>query len=183
MEETSFQLQQVNQVVSVEKTERTAVLAQALAASGVCDATLVLTCEQLHTFEVRSKWISSGEGGIYFSLILHNDRSASHAFNSMMHALVDCLRAGLPVRVNRVGNAIKVWDKTFRVWKQIATVSIQPLSSAGIVLSVELLLNNKPPRCVSGQYISVKQLVGCEVSKELFLEDLLESFWKYQAWK
>ncbi len=182
MEETIFPLQSVTKVIGVEKIDSTQTVAQALASCGEKEGTLVLACEQMHTFFVRKKWISSGEGGIYFSLLLREDVSPKVAVKIMGQALSETLLSGLDIEICMKEEQIFARGQKANGWKCVGTISACTLPTKKTLLNVGFLLNNLAPRVLAKQYTSIKKMTGCETSKELFLEALLDAFWKQLAW-
>jgi len=180
MEEQKFPLQSVVKVVGLEKVDSTLSVAQALAAQGEPAGTLVLTCEQTDTFLGPHGYISSDEGGVYFTLLLPPQTAAEKTGLALAQAISRTVENALELKTKIINGGVSVWDKTTRKWKEFASVTCT-LEGEQVFLSAGVLLNNPVPRFLAATHTNLKKLLKSETSKELFLDAIMDEFWKYYA--
>ena len=191
MLETTFPLQSVTKVIGLERVDSTQALAAELASKGEQEGTLVLACEQTEAFGRDGQPFCSAEGGVYFTLLLRAGKSeeALPALGKKMaeviaHTLSSVFE--IKAKATAEGDTL-VWDKAARKWKKIAGVLVQALQTDKAdlaLLGVGIQLNNPLPASRKKTEVSLKQLIRTETSKELFLDELLENFWKeYAYWQ
>ena len=190
MAETTFPLQSVTKVIGLERVDSTQALAAELALKGEPEGTLVLACEQTEAFGGDGQPFYSAEGGVYFTLLLRPNKSeeALHDLGEKMaeviaHTLTSIFE--IKAKATADGDTL-VWDKTAHKWKKIAGVLVQTVQTDNdepVLLGVGIHLNNPLPASRKKAEASLKQLIRTETSKELFLDELLENFWKeYSYW-
>lgn len=178
--ENKFAVHSVAKVIGLEKTDSTLAVAQALAARNEPDYTLVLTCEQTHTFQTPQGWITSGEGGIYFTLLLPPQANEEKIGLGLAQAISYTVERCLELKTKLIPGGVAVWDTTTRKWKQFAEIMCT-VSEKNLFLSAGILLNNPVPRWLAASHTNLKRLLKNETSKELFLDAVLDNFWKYYA--
>ncbi len=181
----------VTKVIGLESVDSTQNLAKDLALSGEPEGTLVLACRQTAGRGRYDRTFDSGEGGVYFTLILRPNKPA--ACNASLSVRVGKVVAktltelfGLKTKIKEP-NDVLAWDENARKWKKICGILIE--TSAGesadhwVLVGVGVNVNNRLPAGLKETAVSVKSLVGQEVLKEIFLEELLNNFWKdYAYW-
>lgn len=183
MTKTVLQLQSVQKVIGLGATSSTQSLARALARMET-HGTLVLACQQNASFDRTGKPFPAGEGGIYFTLILKptHEMDLSALTRAMQNAITDTLQKvfELKTKITQDGDVL-TWDKTSRTYKKIAGVLIEESESGAYLAGTGIFLNNKLPISFKKHCISLKTIIGSETSKELFLDDVLNNFWKEYA--
>nr|QGT50898.1 hypothetical protein Elusimicrob2101_1610 [uncultured Elusimicrobia bacterium] len=186
MEERKFPLQSVTKVIGLECVDSTQNVARELAEAGEQHGALVLACHQAKA-QGRDKCpFSAGEGGVYFTLILRPNKPASCAVTLGIKAAESVAQTissvfEIKTKVKQPGDVL-AWDAKNRAWKKICGVWAE--ASAGgdyMLLGVGVHLNDRLPASQKDACVSLKQLIGAETSKELFLDELLENFWKHYA--
>ena len=190
MAETTFPLQSVTKVIGLERVDSTQALAAELALKGEPEGTLVLACEQTEAFGREGQPFYSAEGGVYFTLLLRPNKAEEvlHGLGEKMaeviaHTLTSIFE--IKAKATADGDTL-VWDKAAHKWKKIAGVLVQTVQTDKdelVLLGVGIHLNNPLPAARKKTEVSLKQLIRTETSKELFLDELLENFWKeYSYW-
>ncbi|MCQ2410603.1 MAG: biotin--[acetyl-CoA-carboxylase] ligase [Elusimicrobiaceae bacterium] len=181
----------VTKVIGLESVDSTQTLAKELALSGEPEGTLVLACCQTAGRGRYDRAFSSEEGGVYFTLILRpkNKPAACNASLSVRtgEALAQTLNRLFDIKTKvKLPNDVLAWDAKNRQWKKICGVLIETSATSDnnqwMLVGVGVNLNNCLPRALQKTAVSVKQLIRQEVSKELFLEELLNDFWKQYAY-
>ena len=189
MQET-LPLKSVTKVIGLESVDSTQNVAKELALAGEPEGTMVLACSQTAGRGRYERSFDSGEGGVYFTLILRPGKPA--ACNASLstrvgEAVAQTLTAlfGLKTKIKEP-NDVLAWDNNTRKWKKICGILIE--TSAGesddhwMLVGVGVNVNNRLPAALKDTAVSVRQLVGEEVLKEIFLEELLNNFWKEYAY-
>lgn len=180
----------VTKVIGLEKVDSTQNIAKELALCGEPEGTMVLACTQTAGRGRYERSFDSGEGGVYFTLILRPQKPA--ACNASLSVRVGEAVAKTLTKLFDIKTKIKepndvlAWDNNVRKWKKICGILIE--TSAGetdhwVLVGVGVNVNNRLPVVLKDSAVSVKELVGQEVLKEIFLEELLENFWQeYACW-
>lgn len=190
MAETTFPLQSVTKVIGLERVDSTQALAAELALKGEPEGTLVLACEQTEAFGREGQPFYSAEGGVYFTLLLRPNKTeeALHGLGEKMaEVIAQTLTSIFEIKAKATADGdTLVWDKAAHKWKKIAGVLVQTVQTDKdelVLLGVGIHLNNPLPASRKKTEVSLKQLIRTETSKELFLDELLENFWKeYSYW-
>ena len=181
--EKTFTLKTVRKVIGLEETPSTQGLARSLAATE-SDGTLILACHQTAAVGVGNKPFYAGEGGVYFTLILdpQTKLSAQKLTLAMSNAISDVIYKvlGIKTRLSKSGE-ILCYDKSARTWKKCAGVLAEKTQSGRWLLGAGIYLNNRLPVGLRTTYISLKSVLAAETNKELFLEEILNNFWKEYA--
>ncbi len=180
MKDITLPLYAVTKVVGLEKTESTLSVACALAQTGETAGTLILTCEQTHTFSGPRGAVTSGEGGVYFTLLLPAQNEAEKVGLALANAIGYTVEHALELNTKLVPGGVAVWDKKSHKWKQFADVTCTA-DGEHLFLSAGILLNNPAPRFLVSSHTDLKRLLKSETSKELFLDAVLDTFWKYYS--
>ena len=181
----------VTKVIGLESVDSTQNLAKELALAGEPEGTMVLACSQTAGRGRYDRTFDSSEGGVYFTLILRPNKPA--ACNASLSVRVGQVVAktladmfGFKTKIKEP-NDVLAWDKKSHMWKKICGILIE--TSAGesadhwVLVGVGVNVNNQLPATLKKTAISVKKLLGQEVLKEIFLEELLDNFWKdYACW-
>lgn len=189
MEETTIPLQSVTKVIGLELVDSTQTLARELAQKGEPEGTLVLACRQSGGRGRYDRTFSAEEGGVYFTLILRPGKpSACNASLSprVGQAVADAISSVFGVKTKvKLPNDVLAWDGKNRKWKKICGILIETSSGDAdnrwMLVGVGVNVNNRLPASLKDVAVSLKQLIGTETSKELFLEELLNHFWKHYA--
>ena len=190
MAETTFPLQSVTKVIGLERVDSTQALAAELALKGEPEGTLVLACEQTEAFGRDGQPFYSAEGGVYFTLLLRpnkTEESLPDLSEKMAEVIAQTLTSIFEIKAKATADGdTLVWDKAAHKWKKIAGVLVQTVQTDKdelVLLGVGIHLNNPLPASRKKTEVSLKQLIRTETSKELFLDELLENFWKeYSYW-
>lgn len=181
--EKTFTLKTVKKVIGLEETSSTQGLAHSLAATET-DGTLILACHQTQAFGIGHKPFYAGEGGVYFTLILDPQAklSSSKLTLAMSNAISDVIYKvlGIKTRLSKTGE-ILCYDKPARTWKKCAGILAEQTQSGMWLLGAGIYLNNRLPIGLRTTCISLKSILGSETSKELFLDEVLNNFWKEYA--
>ncbi|MBR2081942.1 MAG: hypothetical protein IJ876_02895 [Elusimicrobiaceae bacterium] len=181
--EKTFILKTVKKVIGLEETPSTQGLARSLAGIET-DGTLILACHQTAAFGTDNKPFYAGEGGVYFTLILdpQTKLTSQKLTWAMDNAISDVINEvlGIKTKLSKTGE-ILAYDKTSRTWKKCAGVLAEQTQSGTWLLGAGIYLNNRLPVSLKSTAISLKNLIGSETSKELFLDDVLNNFWKEYA--
>lgn len=180
----------VTKVIGLERVDSTQNLAKELALAGEPEGTLVLACSQSAGRGRYDRTFDSGEGGVYFTLILRPQKPAAcnaslsgRVGQAVAKTLTDMF--GFKTKIKEP-NDVLAWDNQAHKWKKICGILIE--TSAGenadhwILVGVGVNVNNRLSAALKDTAVSVKKLVGEEVLKEIFLEELLENFWKEYAY-
>ena len=180
----------VTKVIGLEKVDSTQNIAKELALCGEPEGTMVLACTQTAGRGRYERSFDSGQGGVYFTLILRPQKPA--ACNASLSVRVGEAVAKTLTKLFDIKTKIKepndvlAWDNNVRKWKKICGILIE--TSAGetdhwVLVGVGVNINNRLSASLKDSAVSVKELVGEEVLKEIFLEELLENFWQeYACW-
>ena len=189
MEETTIPLQSVTKVIGLELVDSTQTLAKELAERGEPEGTLVLACRQTGGRGRYDRTFSSSEGGVYFTLILRPNKPA--ACNASLsprvgRAVADAISSVFDVKTKvKLPNDVLAWDGKARKWKKICGILIETSSgdanNSWMLVGVGVNVNNRLHASLTDTAVSLKQLIGSETSKELFLDELLNHFWKHYA--
>ncbi len=190
MAETTFPLQSVTKVIGLERVDSTQALAAELALKGEPEGTLVLACEQTEAFGRDGQPFYSAEGGVYFTLLLRPNKTEEalpDLGEKMAEVIAQTLTSIFEIKAKATADGdTLVWDKAAHKWKKIAGVLVQTVQTDKdelVLLGVGIHLNNPLPASRKKTEVSLKQLIRTETSKELFLDELLENFWKeYSYW-
>lgn len=186
MEERKLPLQSVTKVIGLECVPSTQALAEELACAGEQDGTLVLACEQTAAYGRDDRPFPAAEGGVYFTLILRPGKCvgglgalAEKAALSVGQTVSSV--SGIKTKPTPEGDVL-AWVPKARKWKKLGGVLAEAAAEEDyILLGVGVSVNNRLPVSAKGSSVSLKQLIGSETSKELFLDELLENFWKHYA--
>lgn len=183
MDTQTIALQAVTKVIGLETIPSTQDLARDLVRSQE-HATLVLACQQTKAFDRFGHAFPATEGGVYFTLILKPNReialeALTHAFQN---ALTDTLGKVFELKTKLTADGdVLVWDKTSHKYKKIAGFLAEENESGNYLIGAGIFVNNKLPATFKNTCISLKSILGSETSKELFLDDVLNNFWKEYA--
>lgn len=188
MAETTIPLQSVTKVIGLETLGSTQDLAYELAQKGEPDGTLVLACEQTAARCQSGCVFSAGEGGVYFTLILRPQKAALCALSLSKHAAqaaADMLAEVFEIKTKvKAPHAVLAWEPKTRKWKKIAGVLVETFfdeTNRVALVGMGVNVNNRLSASLRETAVSVKQIIGAETSKELFLDALLDCFWKHYA--
>ena len=181
--ETTFILKSVKKVIGVESIPSTQALARSLSAAET-EGTLILACCQTAALDAHGKPFYAGEGGVYFTLILSSkaNLSAQKLTLAMANAVSDviCKELGIKTKLSKNGE-ILCYDKSARLWKQAAAMVAEQAANGTWLLGTGIYLNNRLPVGLRAACVSLKSLLGAPNSNELFLESVLNNFWKEYA--
>ncbi len=181
--EKTITLKTVKKVIGLEETPSTHLLAKQLSATE-SGGTLILACRQTQAVGREGKPFYAGEGGIYFSLILAPQATvtAAQLTAAMANAISDVITNILNLKTKIAKNGdVCVYDKSARCWKKCAGILAEQTTANTWILGAGIYLNNRLPIAQRTQFISLKSVLGSETSKELFLDEVLNNFWKEYA--
>lgn len=189
MEEIKLPLQSVTKVIGLDTVDSTQTLARILASQGAENGTLVLAGEQTSGRGRYDRSFSAAQGGVYFTLILRPVKPVSANFSLSVRvgqAVAETISSVFDIKTKiKEPNDVLAWDKKNRKWKKICGILIESSSEGAcddwLLVGVGVNVNNRLPTSLKDSAVSLKQLIGSETSKELFLDELLDSFWKYYA--
>ena len=176
-------LKTVQKVIGLEETASTQTLAKSLAATET-DGTLILACRQTGALGNNGKEFYAGEGGVYFTLILHPGDciNAKKLTLAMSNAISDVITNVLHIHTKITKNGeLCAYDKSARKWKKCAGILAEKTDNGRWLLGAGIYLNNRLPISQRTECISLKSILNSETSKELFLDELLSNFWKEYA--
>ncbi len=181
--EKTFTLKTVKKVIGLEETPSTQGLARSLAATET-DGTLILACHQTQAIGKQGASFYAGEGGVYFTLILDPQTkiSSQKLTLAMSNAISDVIYdvLGIRTKLSKFGE-ILCYDKPARTWKKCAGILAEQAETGAWLLGAGIYLNNRLPVGLRTTCISLKSILGSETSKELFLDEVLNNFWKEYA--
>ncbi len=181
--EKTITFKAVQKVIGLEEIPSTQLLARNLAGQEA-DGTLILACHQTAAIDREGNPFYGGEGGVYFTLILspHHTFTAEKLTYAMANAIADVISNVLNIKtkISKEGN-ILVYNKHARAWKKCAGILAEQTNSGNWLLGAGIYLNNRLPIAQRSTFISLKDVLGSETSKELFLDEVLNNFWKEYA--
>ena len=181
--EKIFTLKAVKKVIGLEQLPSTQLLARNLAAHET-EGTLILACCQTAAIDRAGNPFFAGEGGVYFTLLLNPSfqNAGERLTLAMANAISDVISTVLQIKtkIAKQGD-ILVYDKTARTWKKCAGILAEKTANGTWLLGVGVYLNNLLPLSVKAAAISLKTVLGSPTSKELFLDEVLNNFWKEYA--
>ena len=177
---TTPNLQSVQKVIGLGTVSSTQTLARALARMET-HGTLILACQQNSSFDRTGKPFPAGEGGIYFTLILKPEKEIdlNNLTRAMQNAITETLHNvfELKTKITKDGD-ILAWDKDAHNYKKIAGILVEENETGACLVGTGIFLNNKLPAAFKETFTTLKTIIGSETSKELFLDDVLNNFWK-----
>ena len=99
-----------------------------------------------------------------------------------MHSVADTLKNvfELKTKLTEEGNVF-VWDKKAHKYKKIACLWAEAYETNTYFVHALICINNKISLSYKENCVSLKALIGTDTSKELFLDDVLNNFWKEYA--
>ncbi|MBP5617404.1 MAG: hypothetical protein J6X06_06470 [Elusimicrobiaceae bacterium] len=179
--EKTFTFKAVQKVIGLEEIPSTQILARSLSATET-EGTLILACHQTQAVGRNNTPFYAGEGGVYFTLILNPQTGADKLTFAMCNAISDVITnvLELKTKITKEGD-ICVYDKAARVWKKCAGVLAEQAGNGRWLLGAGIYVNNRLPVSARRNAISLKSVLGSETSKELFLDEVLNNFWKEYA--
>ena len=183
MDTQTIALQAVTKVIGLETIPSTQSLARSLVRSQE-HATLVLACRQTNAFDRFGNPFPATEGGIYFTLILKPGREIplEALTRALQNAFADTLGKVFELKTKLTADGdVLTWDKISHKHKKIAGILAEENESGNYLLGAGIFVNNKIPAPFKSSCISLKTILGSETSKELFLDDVLNNFWKEYA--
>ncbi len=173
----------VQKVIGLEKIPSTQTLARTLSTQET-DGTLILACQQTAATDREGKPFYAGEGGVYFTLILNPqfEVTGEKLMHAMSNAISDVITKvlNLKTKISNVGD-IFVYDSADRNWKKCAGVLTEFNGTNSWLVGAGIYLNNRLPLSLTSTTISLKTLINSDTSKELFLDEVLNNFWKEYA--
>lgn len=191
MQEIQIPVQTVEKVIGLEVVDSTNNVAKELAEQGEPANTLVLACRQTNGRGRFERTFSAEEGGVYFTLILRprvspakNQNFSLKAAQAVSEALTDLFDIKTKIKAP---NDVLAWDKKTRSWKKICGILIEASAREDrtdwMLVGIGVNVNNRIPASLKQTAISLKQLLGTELLKEIVLEAVLEKFWqRYAEW-
>ena len=183
MTQTTFNMQSVTKVIGLEEIESTQFLARALAPNEE-HGTLILACCQTGAFDNYNKTFSAKEGGVYFSLILKPSKELdlSALTRGAMHSVADTLKNVFELKTKcSADGTVFVWNKQAKKYQKIACLWAEENEAGAVLVHALICVNNPLTLAQKGEWVSLKNLIGTDTSKELFLDDVLNNFWKEYA--
>ena len=186
----SLPVKTVTKVIGLESVDSTQNVAKELALAGEPEGTLVLACTQTSGRGRYDRRFDSGHGGVYFTLILRPQKlAACNASLSVRagEAVADTITAlfGLKTKI-KLPNDVLVWDSARRQWKKVCGILIETSaldsSDEWVLVGIGVNVNNSLSPALRQTATSLKQLLGKKIDKEMFLEELLERFWKHYTY-
>ena len=186
MQECTIPLKAVTKVVGLESVDSTQTVASALALQGAQDGTLVLACEQTAGLCRDGKPFSAAEGGVYFTLILRPEnplakpedlcaQTAEAVAETVAHIF------GIKTKTHGEGDVL-AWSPKKHAYKKLTGVWVQPLQKDCLLVGVGIHVNDRLSAKAKDTDVTLKQLIGAETSKELFLDEILNAFFKRYAY-
>lgn len=189
MEQKSICAKSVSKVIGLELVDSTQTLATELIKNNEPNGTLILACQQTNAINKNGKVFFSPEGGVYFSLITKSNKKLESAKTleektAKSIALIFNTIFELPTKAS--SNEVFVSTEN-KVWKKIAGVRVDSVlqnNENHFIVGVGIYLNNPIPKSYQKTHVSLSEIIGSETSKELFLTELLDLFWKeYYYWE
>ncbi|MBO4675499.1 MAG: hypothetical protein J5601_05410 [Elusimicrobiaceae bacterium] len=183
MDTQTIALQAVTKMIGLETIPSTQDLARSLVRSQE-HATLVLACQQSNAFDRFGKPFPSTEGGVYFTLILKPGKEIllETLTRAFQNALTDTLEKVFELKTKLTTDGdVLVWDRNSHKYKKIAGILAEENENGNYLIGAGIFVNNKLPATFKNSCISLKTIIGSETSKELFLDDVLNNFWKEYA--
>lgn len=192
MQETQIPVQTVEKVIGLEVVDSTNNVAKELAEQGEVANTMVLACRQTNGRGRFERTFSAQEGGVYFTLILRPQacpaRNQSFSIKAAQ-AVSEALNALFEIKTKiKVPNDVLAWEPKTRTWKKICGILIEASASETktdwMLVGIGINVNNKIPASLKDTAVSLKQLLGQDIMKEVVLEEVLEHFWRrYAEWE
>ena len=192
MQETQIPVQTVEKVIGLEVVDSTKNVAKELAEQGEVANTMVLACRQTNGRGRFERTFSAQEGGVYFTLILRPQacpaRNQSFSIKAAQ-AVSEALNALFEIKTKiKAPNDVLAWEPKTRTWKKICGILIEASASETktdwMLVGIGINVNNKIPASLKDTAVSLKQLLGQDIMKEVVLEEVLEHFWRrYAEWE
>ena len=192
MQETQIPVQTVEKIIGLEVVDSTNNVAKELAEQGEPANTMVLACRQTNGRGRFERTFSAEEGGVYFTLILRPyacpSRNQSFSIKAAQ-AVSEALNALFEIKTKiKAPNDVLAWDAKSRSWKKICGILIEASASETktdwMLVGIGINVNNKIPASLKSTAVSLKQLLGQDIMKEVVLEEVLEHFWRrYAEWE
>ena len=182
----------VTKVIGLECVDSTQNLAKELALAGEPEGTMVLACCQTAGRGRYERSFDSGEGGVYFTLILRPQKPA--ACNASLSVRVGEAVAktltemfGFKTKIKHP-NDVLVWEAQSKKWKKICGILIESSTEANhtqwLLVGVGINVNNRLSASLQDGATSVKKVLGREIDPEWILQEVLESFFaQYAQWQ
>ncbi len=181
--EQTITFKTVQKVIGLEKIPSTQSLARSLAFQET-DGTLILACQQTAAIDREEKPFFAGEGGVYFTLILNPqfEITSEKLTLAMANAISDVITHVLDIKtkISKTGD-ILVCDNASGVWKKCAGILAEKANATTWLLGAGIYLNNQLPISCKDTCISLSSIINSQTSKELFLDEVLNNFWKEYA--
>lgn len=185
-------MQTVEKVIGLEVVDSTNNVAKELAEQGEVANTMVLACRQTNGRGRFERTFSAQEGGVYFTLILRPQacpaRNQSFSIKAAQ-AVSEALNALFEIKTKiKAPNDVLAWEPKTRTWKKICGILIEASASETktdwMLVGIGINVNNKIPASLKDTAVSLKQLLGQDIMKEVVLEEVLEHFWRrYAEWE
>lgn len=183
MTQTTFKIQSVTKVIGLEEIESTQSLARSLAPTEE-HGTLILACCQTAACDCCNENFSAKEGGVYFSLILkpNKEMDLSSLTRAAMHSMADTFTNVFELKTKcSEDGTVFVWNKQAKKYQKIACLWAEENETGAILVHALICVNNPLTPAQKEKWVSLKNLIGTDTSKELFLDDVLNNFWKEYA--
>ncbi len=181
--EQTITFKTVQKVIGLEKIPSTQSLARSLAIQET-DGTLILACQQTAAVDRDEKPFFAGEGGVYFTLILNPqfEVTGEKLTWAMTNAISDVIINVLNVKtkISKMGD-IFVQDSTSSTWKKCAGILAEKTNDNTWLLGAGIYLNTQLPVSCKNTCVSLSTVINGQTSKELFLDEVLNNFWKEYA--
>lgn len=189
MQDFTLPVQTVEKVIGLEVVDSTNNVAKELAEQGEPANTLVLACRQTNGRGRFERTFSAQEGGVYFTLILRPSAAPSRNQSFSLkaaQAVSEALQALFEIKTKiKAPNDVLAWDAKTRSWKKICGILIETSASQTktdwMLVGIGINVNNPIPPSLKTTAVSLKQLLGQPIMKEVVLEEVLEHFWRHYA--
>ncbi len=192
MPEIELPIARVSRLVSIEVIDSTQNVARELALQGTPDSTLVLAYEQTGGRGQYERTWDAKRGGIYFTLILHPEKSVRHTGPLSIRAakaVCETLQKmfGFKTKIKHP-NDVLVWEEKTQKWKKICGILIESSTEAEhtqwLLVGIGINVNNALAPSLKETATSVKKVLGREIDPEWILQEVLESFFaQYAQWQ
>ena len=183
----------VRQIIYLEETESTQLVAKSLAEAGCSERTAVISASQTAGYgRLDHKW-ASAPGGLYFSLLLRPETSP--AYLPDLSALVAEIISGVLHRNYSVQARVKLPNDVYafheakKEWRKISGVLSESAAVIGdtgkksewLIIGIGININNSD---FPETGISLKDIIGRETDIMEFAEAFFRAFWLvYSRWE
>jgi BirA family biotin operon repressor/biotin-[acetyl-CoA-carboxylase] ligase len=179
----------ISKIVCLDEADSTQVVARELAVEGTAERTLVIAETQTEGHGRQGRVWESAPGGLYLTLLLKPETGLRFLPDLSIlsgEAVAETITRlyGIKTRIKKPNDVFafsprrKKWLKVCGVITESSSINRAP---SWLLLGVGVNLNNVIKLDTA---VSVRAILGKEVSREEFLKEFLQAFWlRYSSWE